>query len=320
MRHYPYLSLSQIEVDVDLVRRLPRKLAYYYLALPLSLDGAELSVALADPDNPFAISMLERVFNTRVIPVHSGGSEIREALNYVWKSIKKPPPHILTWGSTDTLADFASGVGELLRTVYGAQVTNMRPEDLQTLTVFTQQDTYSLTIAGISEHDDIANFVREAATPILVLRDGTVPKKLFGNILLALRGHAPDLSTVNWLIPLVQFYRSELTILAVTASQLNSHGVRTGHSLAALLDPDQEQAQHLMDCTDRLSEVGITGYLKLCQGEPIEQVSVEFGTGHYSLLVVISEANGDFILRVLNAVNAQAGNLGILIVKPTLTD
>jgi hypothetical protein len=311
----PYLALNQIVLDAELVRRLPRKLAYYHLALPLAADDDQISVAMAYPDNRLVIDLLTGVLAAPIVPVQASPAEIRAALDHIWQFVKEPVPHWLSWGDNLFTANRAHNVALPLSRLFSAKMTDLRDNDLTTVIGFTQQDKYHFTVVSDAPHDTMADLVRGAATPLLLLfGDFNLP---FKRVLLSLRGHSPDLSALDWLIPLATDAQAETTVLAVTAAPQPGQR-RPVHSLAVLLDPENDAAQHLTDCTERLFEAGIRGYTKYCQGDPVEQIAAEFQKGRYDLLVIISEAHGDFVQAVLAAVENHEAPHAVLVVKPTL--
>lgn len=321
MNMIPFVSLKHIEIDPELVRQLPRKLAYYHLALPLAMDNEQITVALAHTGNPSTLEMLSRFLGAEIVPVHSTAIEIKAALDSVWKNIKYPQSNILTWGTTLQNARLAHQSGTEMGTLFKAGVFELQGEDVESMLLLSQQDDYILTVVSAPTSEPLIPFIRKAGTPVLLLfgEASDTSTNLFGRILLSLRGHAPDLSALDLAIPLAKHHQAEMTVLAVTGvpqsdrSPLN----RFSHSLAALLDPEQEPAQHLAECTNRLVSVGIQGYLKLCQGDPIEQIVTEYTKGQYSLLVITSEAYGDFVQQVITNLQAQGQSAAVLVIRPT---
>lgn len=319
MTTFPYFSLRDFpdfEMDAELVRQIPRKLAYYYLVLPLSAEGNELSVAMAEPDSPVVINMLERLLNATIVPVHSAASEIREVLDHFWRYIPTPTPQFLVWGSSL----HAHQIGEHLRQIFPASLLDLQHEDQDSLLLYTRDDRTALTVVDAASMDTptLLSLIREAASPLLLLRGELAPEHYFRRMLLALRGHAPDLSALDWVIPLTTSYQAELSLLAVTPPPHAIRTLRLQHSLAAFLDPKREPAQHLSECTQRLDAAGIRGYLKLCQGDPFVQIQTEFNAGQYSLLVIVSEAYGEFVATAVQTIQEAQHPHAILIVKPTL--
>jgi len=311
----PTITLSQITLDTELIQRLPRKLAYYHLALPLAADDEQISVAMAYPDNRLVLDLLTRVLGAPIVPVHCSAAEIRAALDQTWQSVTEAPPHWLSWGDSELAADRAWDATKQLSQLFSASTTDLRHNEPGTMIRLTQQDNYHFIVVSDPPSATIVELVRGAATPLLLLRgDLHLP---FKSVLLSLRGHSPDLSALDWVIPLATAGQAETTVLAVTAAPQPGQR-RPVHSLAVLLDPENAAAQHITECTGRLFEAGLRGYTKFCQGEPVEQIATEFQKGRYDLLVVISEAHGDFVQSVLMAIQNHPAPHAILVVKPTL--
>lgn len=323
MTHIPFLSLKHISLDVELVRLLPSKLAYYHLALPLAADDGQITLAMAYPDNPLVIEMLGELLGSGIVPIHADPAEIRSALDQVWHHVQRPEANILTWGASGQHVLLAHQTSTALSPIFGAQVHDLQGNDLDNILMLTQQDHYMLTVISASINENFSPFVRKAGTPVLLLF-GDPSRRLsisFSRILLALRGHSPDLSALNLAIPLAKAHQAEMTVLAVSGRSPTPQTAqaRFNHSLTALLDPDQEAAQHIAHCTNLLVAAGIPGYLKLCQGDPVQQIVTEYIRGQYSLLVITSEAFGDFVQQIIETLQSQTQCAAVLVVKPGLS-
>lgn len=321
MKTIPFLSLKHVAINPELVRQLPRKLAYYHLALPLAMDNEQITVALAQTGNPLTLEMLSRFLGAEIVPVHATASEIKTALDSMWKNIQYPQSNILTWGTTPQHARSAHQTGSRMGALFKASVHELQGNDVESMLLLSQQDDYMLTVVSAPTTEPLIPFIRKAGTPVLLLfGDSTTPQtESFGRILLSLRGHSPDLSALDLAIPLAKHHQADMTVLAVTGIPQSDRSPmnRFNHSLAALLDPEQEPAQHLNECTNRLINVGIKGYLKLCQGDPIEQIVTEYSKGQYGLLVITSEAYGDFVQQIITNLQEHGENAAVLVIRPT---
>jgi hypothetical protein len=315
---YPYLPLQNLSIDAALARRLPRRLAYYHLALPLAQDADEISVVMAHPERNNVITMLEMVLNARIVPVQGSGAEIKTALDNVW--LQEPEavnPRILSWGTSPEQATLAKASADIVALPFSAEVTDASQSTLETALMLAQEGQYSLLVMDAPQGQQLSYLLRKAPTPLLLLR-GEIPTT--NRILLVLRGYSPDESALNWVIPLAKANQSLVTLLAVNAPAVSSpiRELRVRHSLAKLLDPDTGQGRHIAACTRRLTEANLQGSLKLCQGTLENEIVTEFIRGDYGLLVIAAEVYGDFIQQVLIQLETQAASKShpVLIVKP----
>jgi nucleotide-binding universal stress UspA family protein len=317
---YPYLSLSRVTIDSDLARRLPRRLAYYHLALPLAEDADELTVVMAHPENQAVVTMLEMLLSARIVPVLGTASEIKAALDGIWRH--EPDTSVLrivSWGSTPEQADLARLAAEQLALPLSVQVTTLDGSqcDLDTVLTVAREGQYSLIVINGPTGDPLTRFLREAPTSVLILQ-AVLPQ--LDHILVALRGHSPDTSALNWAIPMAKPRAAAVTLLAVTSPAQRSpvREIRTRHSLATLLDSSSGPGEHIAACTRRLNDTGIQGRLRLCQGAPEPQIAHQFISETYNLLIIAAEAHGDFVQQVLRCIQQEAPShdKAVLIVKP----
>ena len=139
------------------------------------------------------------------------------------------------------------------------------------------------------------------------------------HILLVLRGHSPDESVLDWVIPLAQAGGARVTLLTVApAAAQGRRRSRFPGGLAGLLTADSAPGEHIWACARRLTEAGVPGDLKLCQGEPEAQIAAEVARGSYDLITIAAEAHGDFVQRVLQQIEIQAPDnwQPVLVIKP----
>lgn len=316
MSDYPFLSLAHIDIDAALARQLPRRLAYYYLAFPLARDEDQLTVVMAHPDNQSAIALLQNVLGMQIVPVQGSASEIRAILNRLWDGeADSAAPHILAWGSNAPVAAvanvFASALAAEVLTLDAAQT----PAEAA-LTV-ARKGQYSLTVIDALAVPDLSLLLRESSTPVLLVRGETCALR---RTLLVLRGHSPDDSVLDWVIPLAQAGNTRVTLLTVapTAAQGYRRGSQVMRGLAPLLAADSAPGDHIAACVERLTAAGIEGQIKLRQGVPEEQIALEVKQNAYDLITIAAEAYGDFVQRVLVEIERQSpqNRQPVLVIKP----
>jgi len=76
----PYLSLSPEVPSRELASLLPLEVARRLECVPVGREGRDLTLALADPSQGFAIRVVSQLTGLRVFPVASGKEEIHQAL------------------------------------------------------------------------------------------------------------------------------------------------------------------------------------------------------------------------------------------------
>jgi nucleotide-binding universal stress UspA family protein len=320
MNDYPYLSLNRMTIDPALVRTLPRRLAYYHLALPLARDDEQLTLVMAHPENQTAITVLEATLGTRIVPVQGSSEEIRAALNAIWlEETHSKTTRILCWGATSERAALASAMAEIFARARSAQTVclDASQSSLETILSIAREEQYSLTVIDEPSGEVLSHVLRESSTPVLFVRGTSFSLR---HILLVLRGHSPDEHVLDWVIPLALAGQARVTLLTVsrTASRGSQRSTQLLHGLANLISTESEPGEHVMSCARRLTAAGITGQLKLCQGSPEQTIASEVAQGNYDLITLAAEAHGDFVQRVLHQINHLPSNnqQPVLVIKP----
>ncbi len=78
--HVPPVNLSKVEIEEGCTRLINGDIARRYLALPIHANGKRLTVAMADPNNIFALDGIKFVTGLEVEPVICAESSILEAI------------------------------------------------------------------------------------------------------------------------------------------------------------------------------------------------------------------------------------------------
>jgi type IV pilus assembly protein PilB len=92
--HVPAMNLSKLNIDPDCTRLISGDIARRYLAIPVSMNGKRLTVAMADPNNIFAIDGIKFVTGYDVEPVVCAESAMLEAIQKYYQE-KDPLADIL---------------------------------------------------------------------------------------------------------------------------------------------------------------------------------------------------------------------------------
>jgi type IV pilus assembly protein PilB len=96
----PSVTLSQMEVDPEVLQLVPAAIAKKYEVLPVKRVGNTLTVAMADPTNVFALDDIAFMTNLQVLPVVASQAAIRKAIERHYEA--------QTAAMTDVLSELSS--------------------------------------------------------------------------------------------------------------------------------------------------------------------------------------------------------------------
>ncbi len=82
----PSITLSQLDIDTDVLKLVPAQIAKKYEVLPIKRTGNSLTLAMADPTNVFAVDDVGFMTNLQVIPVVAAQGAIRKALDRLYEA------------------------------------------------------------------------------------------------------------------------------------------------------------------------------------------------------------------------------------------
>ncbi|MBF0479433.1 MAG: hypothetical protein HQL26_08115 [Candidatus Omnitrophica bacterium] len=82
---FPFLPLTNYEVDPAVIHSVPKKICQEYVLAPIDKIGKSITLAMANPLNTFAIEEIEKVTECSIQVFVSTGTEIKKFLekNYV---------------------------------------------------------------------------------------------------------------------------------------------------------------------------------------------------------------------------------------------
>lgn len=81
----PSITLSQLDIDPDVVKLVPGQIAKKYEVLPVKRTGNALTLAMADPTNVFALDDVAFMTNLQVLPVVASQGAIRQAIERLYE-------------------------------------------------------------------------------------------------------------------------------------------------------------------------------------------------------------------------------------------
>ncbi len=81
----PSITLSQLDIDPEVVKLVPPQIARKYEVLPVKRTGNALTLAMADPTNVFALDDVAFMTNLQVLPVVASQGAIRQAIERLYE-------------------------------------------------------------------------------------------------------------------------------------------------------------------------------------------------------------------------------------------
>ena len=305
MTPYLQLDLTTLPIDMQLARRVPYALSCYYLALPLSRENDRVSVAMAYPENQRARQTLTHLLQAEVVPVFVPVETLQSALDRIHQPALDQRRRTLAWLGAPEWQTAVLAAAALLDETFLNTSTLMTPAEgtLSQALALAAAGHYEAVLFPLPAGTSLASL--EEAQPSLFLVRGQ-PRPL-RRILLVLRGFASDERALDWLAPLARRHQAAVTLLPLLHGVLNQY-----HDLAS------PAARHLDRCLHRLAAQGVPVDLKYRRGSAVGQVADEVTGNPYDLLLLAAEAKGDFVARVITAVDQRQAHdqRPIFVLKP----
>src|SRR3990172_6348899 len=82
----PSITLSQLEIDTEVLKLVPATIAKKYEVLPVRRMGNSLALAMADPTNVFALDDISFMTNLQVLPLVASQTAIKKSIDRNYES------------------------------------------------------------------------------------------------------------------------------------------------------------------------------------------------------------------------------------------
>jgi type IV pilus assembly protein PilB len=92
----PSITLSQLDIDLEVLKLVPAQIAKKYEILPTNRTGNALTLAMADPTNVFALDDVAFMTNLQVMPVVASQNAIRKAIERNYDSQTSAMSEVIT--------------------------------------------------------------------------------------------------------------------------------------------------------------------------------------------------------------------------------
>jgi type IV pilus assembly protein PilB len=81
----PFVTLSQYDIDRDVLESIPRDIVMKYKIVPVDRTGDTITIALPDPSNVFILDELRLLTKCQIVPVISFETDIENAIERYYK-------------------------------------------------------------------------------------------------------------------------------------------------------------------------------------------------------------------------------------------
>jgi len=296
-----HLQVKTLQTNPSLMRLIPGDIARRYQALPISMEGNRITIAMAHPEDAVACQVVESVMGVPACIVQVDSLEIERVLDEIWPQNPSPPLRILHWSptptDTDPILSYARGLADLLKAnLEQADIPWQGAQSLQTLVTYTELHQPDLVILQLPEAARIQklfnklklrNFFEALPASILVVKS---PRWPLEKILLVLRdGSELHDSAVDWSLRLAQSSHSELTVIPLVPPVPEMYGTWIQHRLPALLAANDPLGKKFRWIAHRFASGKINATFRLRDGLPMDQLRSELLEGDPDLIILPTE-------------------------------
>ncbi len=295
---YPYVHLDRIPTDRVVMKLLPQEIAYRHHALPVAMDGNQITVAMASPGDTDAINAVRSIIDAPICLIQADPKEIDKKLTDIWFKKLKANINIVDWSLT-TPTDKAQQVyvesfaklvtanlhcGDSTRWSYRSfsDLTDFSRKSFPDLHIFPKNNLkplyqirrYSSFLNGIGRFPDSLVI---PIKPIWILK----------KILLIL----PDCinmseSAINWTLLIGELSQAEVTVLPLVSSVPPLDDEFMNYYSEDLLAQEGSLGNNMRMISSELSENKIKGSFKIQTGEPVDQIQKEIHSSGPDLVIL----------------------------------
>lgn len=307
------LDLTHIELDPELLERVPLELCRYHQALPLAREDSRVSVAMVYPHNAAACAMLAELLEAEIVPVQTDAALLQETFERLSllfaASPSSEPPQLLLYAPDVQEGALLLRLAQTLADEEARPCTRLDSPEVPAAAALTTASVSRcrlclLPLPKPAEWGDVA--LRSSTSLLMAATDSPRLKQ----ILVVLRGHGADMQALPWAAAIARAEAAKLALLVLNET--------SGCDLHALLDPETAIGRHLVAVTRLATAKGIEPTLRIRQGKPIRQIVDEAATQRYDMVALCAESWGEFAAAVLRELAALPVDLrALLICKPS---
>jgi hypothetical protein len=261
------------------------------------------------PNNQVAVDVMERILNSRVVPVTGDAGAISAALQHSHPDAYAITAEVLAWsGNPARTTQVAAAATQLANRLHATVSTLTDPAmSAAEVAVAGSRGRHCATVVDWPQRDATQPLLALATTPLWLVR-GAVNGP-FRRLLVVLRGFASDHAEVEWAGRLVE-PGGDITVMPLAGSQAGAT-----KQWPPVSGQRRDQIQR---CLDYLHVAGTQAQLKYRFGDPIDQIVRELGDSKYDLLVMAMEGDGAFVGGALHTIESAEVHAArpILVLRP----
>lgn len=322
------LRVKTLQTNPALMRLLPPEIARQHHALPISMDGQRITLAMAHPEDETACRVVTAAIGAPAYIVQADSSEIDRILDEIWPN---PGLQIVAWSPTPeseaVIQPFARSLAEGLNArLQSLELPKGEGTVIQTLLKEDAVLAADMLVTHNPQPEGLQRFFHQGSAKKLV--EGLAASLLFvrepqwpmTDLLLVVQDGSPHTDpALEWAIRLGKACQACITVLPLLPQVPRLYGQFVQHSLPALLDANDPLGQKLRWIAHRLAEEDLHGRIKLGEGYPQDQLQGELEASDPGLVLVAAGPGGplrgwmfgDLVNDLANGLNRT-----LLIAKP----
>jgi hypothetical protein len=304
-------DLTKVELDTDLLERVPLGLCRYHQVLPLAREDGRVSVAMVYPHNTAAREMLAGLLDAEIVSVQIGEAALQETFQRLMTASPDNPPHILLHAPGVDDGALLVRLARMIAAEEGGSCALIESPEISVAAALAAAGASHSRLAALPMADAAAwgDLVLRTPTSLLLAAADAAP---IAHLLVVLRGHGADVQALTWGAAIAVAETAALTLLVLTEAPFSD--------LQSLLDPESPTGRHLATAVKLAMDRGVEPRLRLRQGDCIHQIVEEVATRRYDMVALCAERHGEFASAVMRRLSLNALSLrALLLCKPDST-
>jgi nucleotide-binding universal stress UspA family protein len=308
------LQLDGIPLNSSIAKKLPPRLAFGYHVVPLAIEKNRVTVAMADPENKFAVDAIKSALGVNTYIVKSDQTWIDRLLVEVWPEYQNNDLRILHCITSGNIPGSFSEYSKYIRKLFKIPASNIYTfvgDDAEIpIVVHDTSEVIDLVILNEAEKSrHIHSMVtakklkpkQQMGPSILLARQPIWPIK---KILLVLRNENRDHIAVDWILKMSLPKDAIVTILVPIPQvprmyqgfpemEIQIHSILRGNSALGEL---------LRSIIARLESQGREVHLHILEGAVRNVIQQEVVEDDHDLIAIAAEPESWFIRRLMGSI------------------